>query len=602
MKSFKRVMAMLLTLIMVLSLAACGQPTNQTEAPVDKTEASADKTEAPADDKTEAPTEAEFDPKSICEGVTITIAVAESSEVIDWNTNAVTLMIEEALGVNLEFQAYASADYYDKINVMVNGGDKLPDIIFSTGDTTGISPTNYTNWAVQEAIIPLNEFYDNPDLSYYMNLACEKYGVNIPSLLADADGNIWGGVKWMQFPTNEVPYKLWINSAYAKELGFDELPTTTDEFYELCKAFAAAGDVNGNGLDDELCLTGRGDKLDRLYWFQFLMSPFAYAWDNYYLDVENGELSFAYTSDGWKEGLKYIKRFIDEGLIDSTILTQDKESYQALTTDPMGGRPNILAEVGYQTAFTSSVIDESRNAKINYHFVSALEGPNGRVEAVYIPTNAYVGAVITADCENPEAAFLVLDMMYSEVISISNRYGQQGVDWDYWENVDEAKLPHPKASYKGRLVSDYPEPIFVAYSDGTYWGKGNPQNAGYMQAGVCVQGQNLYWGIADVKDAGGDESLAKGLAINNRYYESIHGTLKVIPEESVITLPMTTKESEDVNTIQLTLDKYLFESIGAFLSGQWDIDTYWDTYLAELDKIGIDDALAIYQTSYDRTK
>ena len=41
---------------------------------------------------------------------------------------------------------------------------------------------------------------------------------------------------------------------------------------------------------------------------------------------------------------------------------------------------------------------------------------------------------------------------------------------------------------------------------------------------------------------------------------------------------------------------------GAFLSGAWDIDAYWDTYLGELDKIGVEDALAMYQTSFDRTK
>ena len=79
-------------------------------------------------------------------------------------------------------------------------------------------------------------------------------------------------------------------------------------------------------------------------------------------------------------------------------------------------------------------------------------------------------------------------------------------------------------------------------------------------------------------------------------------TFKYAPEERIITLPMTTEENQTAKEIQKTLDNYVNESIGAFLTGQWDIDEYWDTYLAELEKIGIDDALAIYQTSYDRTK
>lgn len=65
---------------------------------------------------------------------------------------------------------------------------------------------------------------------------------------------------------------------------------------------------------------------------------------------------------------------------------------------------------------------------------------------------------------------------------------------------------------------------------------------------------------------------------------------------------MTTEELADANEIQTTLSSYVRESIGAFLTGEWDIDTYWDTYLAELDKIGIDEVLALYQTAFDRTK
>ena len=73
------------------------------------------------------------------------------------------------------------------------------------------------------------------------------------------------------------------------------------------------------------------------------------------------------------------------------------------------------------------------------------------------------------------------------------------------------------------------------------------------------------------------------------------------PDESVISLPMTAEETVDANEIQGNLDSYITESIGAFLTGEWDIDSYWDTYLTELEKIGVNEALTLYQTSYDRT-
>ena len=55
----------------------------------------------------------DFDPKSIAEGVTITIAIPENVKVENHETNDMTLMIEEALGVNLEFEVYPSADTTD---------------------------------------------------------------------------------------------------------------------------------------------------------------------------------------------------------------------------------------------------------------------------------------------------------------------------------------------------------------------------------------------------------------------------------------------------------------------------------------------------------
>ena len=212
MKNFKRVIAMLLALIMALSMAACGGNSNTETKEPEQTVAGGN---AEATEKVDDATTVEvFDPKSICEGVTITIAVAEDNEVSDWETNATTLAIEEALGVNLEFEVYAYADYFDKINVMVNGGDKLPDIIFDDTNLTGITATNYTNWAQQGAIISLNEYYDNSDFAKNLIAASEACGLDLGSALVDGDGKIWGVPKYVSNPTNEVPNRLWINAEY----------------------------------------------------------------------------------------------------------------------------------------------------------------------------------------------------------------------------------------------------------------------------------------------------------------------------------------------------------------------------------------------------
>lgn len=590
---FKRVMAAVLSLIMVLSLAACGAPADDktTDAPK-ATDAPA--TNAPGDNETEAPTDAaEFDPKTITDGVTLTIAVEADDEVIDWETNMTTLMLEEKFGVDLKFEVYAAGSFGDKMNVMINGGDELPDIIFGSG-SKGLN-SYQANWVQTGAILALNEFYENPDYAKYINIAIEKEGVDFVSTMKDADGNLWAIPKYYPSINDITAQRLWINTEYAKACGFDELPTTTDGFFELCKAFAAAGDLNGNGLDDEVIFTGKEDVDES--WFKFLMSPFVYAWDDKRIDVEDGKLVFAYATDGWKEGLKYVKQFFDEGLIDTTILTQDKAAYNTIVknTDMV-----VLADFYYNPQMTGTSL-ETVQYRLAYTALPALEGPSGRIESYYSDPVAYPGAMITADCENPEAAFIVLDYMMSQTMSLYNRYGEEGVDWDYYENVDDAKFIDGTTKDMYRSEADgVSAPEFISYTNTIRWGTGTPQNVGYMLAGP-----GIHFTVANGRPmVGGANEEAQLNAQFFQYYfgDIIPEVVKYKPEERIITLPMTGEENNEVAEPQKVIDKYWQEASANFLTGVWDIDEYWDTYLAELEKMGMSDLLEIYQTAYDRTK
>lgn len=578
---FKRMMAAMLILAMVLSLGACGGKAEPAETP-----------DAPNQPEVDKQTQAgAFDPKTFTEGVTLTIAVEADDEVVDWETNLVTKIIEDKFGVSLDFEVYPADGFADKLNVMINGGDRLPDIIFSDHNTHGLRDYQ-TNWVAAGAILELNEFYSNPDYCSNINTEMEKLGVDVVSMLEDADGKIWSFPKYLTALNDACAYKLWINTEYAKAVGFDEIPNTTDGFFELCKAFAAAGDVNGNGLDDEVPFTGRGDKLN---WFKMLMAPFAYAWDDNVLEVENGKLSFAYATDGWKEGLKYIKKFFDEGIIDTTVLTQDKLGYNAIVQNP---EAVVLADIYYRPEMVHSDATEQNKIYLEYDFVEALVGPDGNAASYYADIVANPGAMITVDCENPEAAFIILDYMCSEYISICNRYGAEGVDWDYYENVDSSKFG-PGRSKETQLARDGELPLFCYYR-ADYWGKGNPQNQGYMQNGPAI----LYNDDVGVAMTGGKTPEEEVLiAWTTRFQkESINAVFAKKPEERIVRLPMTAEETESVAETQKVLDNYWKQAVGKFLTGEWDIDADWDTYLAELEKMGLSDALATYQISYDRTK
>jgi len=594
-----RFWSLLLALIMVLSLTACGSPagkeTNAPESGAPQNPTTANPTAAPA---TDAPTEtATFDPREICEGVTITIAVAEDVEVPDWDNTHTTLSIEEALGVNIEFEVYSSADFLDKINVMINGGDELPDVIFRCSGSS--LDESYLNWAEEGAIIPLNEYYADKNYSANFWAACEAIDTDLYTPMLDAERNVWAAPYFRNTPTNETPKKFWYNRVWAQQLGFEEI-VTLDDYYELCKVFVKAGDMNGNGLADEVCMSGYAGSYS---WFTCMMNSFVYATDDYYLDVEDGELRFAFTTDEWKEGLKYIKKFFDEGLFTTNILTQDKDTYNSQIK---GELPVSLAHWDYYAAHVNSQdVHAQRQVRDMFSYIPALEGPTGLTQTKYEPIIPNVGAVITADCENPDAAFLVLDFLLSEEWGITGRYGQRGVHWDYFDEVQEELLPEGLLLEHLNAPMEGYEPYIICYDGNTYWGKNNPQTAGYMQAGPAITGMHIYFGNATstyVEE--GDEVNALRLKLVSKQYQSIldaHDD-KYIPDETIVTLPMTAEESSEASEIYQVLKSYVEESIGAFLTGEWDIDSYWDTYMAELEKIGAEQALEIYQTAYDRTK
>jgi len=585
--SKKSVIALGLSLAMTFSLVACGDSATSNENKSTEVSTSTESSVASSESEVK-----EFDPRSITEGVTLTIAVATDDEVIDFNTNKATLIIEEKFGVDLVFEDYASASFKDKMNVMINGGDKLPDIIFGNG-TKGLNDFQ-NSWSSSGAILELSDFYANPDYAKYINIAIEREG-DFVSTMKDADGKIWGIPKYYPSVNDATARRLWINTEYAKACGFEKMPTTTEEFFELCKAFVAAGDLNGNGIDDEVIFTSYAPISQP--WFRFLMNPFAEAWDDEVLEVKDGKLEASYTTDGWKEGLKYIKRFFDEGLLDTTILTQDSAAYKAIAYDPS---MCVLADFNYMARMVGADALETQKCQLAYSYVCALEGPRG-VEAYYNDPVAYPGAMITTDCKNPEAAFIVLDYFMSEEMSIRNRWGEEGENWDFWENVDPSKLPEGVTVEKLKEMNGE-KATWLDYGNTEYWGQGNPQNAGYMLAGPSIQFTGFQGLILDPNSK--DELVAATSEWNTLLIKMWDEMVALRPkeEERIVQLKMTTEEADAIAETATLVKEYWRQAAANFVTGVWDIDEYWSTYLSELEKLGVNDLVAVYQAAYDRSK
>lgn len=553
----KKLIALLLAITMICSLALTGCGTSKSE-----------ETEAPVVEVADATNPVSEDP------VVLSVWIPDNTRIEDFNTNDMTLWLEEQGNFDLQISVIPSSDFKTKVNMALTVGaiEDLPDVIIGTS----FGASNVLEWAYAESILPLTEYYNDPELAANINEAIARTGTDFTQQLVMPDGEIYTIAKFNQSYGNEYPAKTWIYKPWLDALGA-EVPTTTEELYELLKLVSET-DLNGNGKKDEIGLLGatESDSYDK--WFSYLMNPFIYAGDQHFRVVDDGVVSAAYSTDEWKEGLAYIKRMFDEGLIITETLTMADEQFKAQmnTSDH-----TVFALTYYQAGMVSDMEIAS-----NYMCIEPVIGPKGTKTASFVPTAASAAFLVTANCKNPEAAFKLGDLLSSEVMGISQRWGTEGKDWDYAANVEN--ISEYRSSYE-----DF-DLYLVAYDDTTFWSGTELTNSSWRQTGPFVRQYAIANGRG-VAAASVDQYTLNTYAANSLYQKGGWA-----PEEVISTLIYTSEESDVIAEIESNLDSFVKEYWTAVMMGTKNLEGDWDAYLQELEAIGLNDYLEVVQKAYDR--
>lgn len=518
----------------------------------------------------------------ICkETVKLTVGIPDNIRIEDYETNVMTKKLEEYGNFDLDFVIYDSTDYTTKINLMMMaGGSELPDVIlFDVFAGTKVTDNQLYSWAQTGSIIPLTQYYNDPSISYWLHEAVERTGVDFTKQITSPDGEIYAIPIYNQSYGNEYPCKMYYYKPWLEKLG-KEAPTTLDEYRDLLKAVVST-DLNGNGKADEVGLAGTGFN-DKYYngWFEALMNCFVYAGDSDYFTVNDGVVGAAYTTEEWKEGLKYIRDMIKDGLIATESLTMDRNQLDTLA--------NVTETALFSAVNYSMVMITMDNpARDEYTYLLPLIGPHGYSSATFEQSVANPAFVVSANCKEPEAAFRLGDLMTTEYISIMQRYGAEGVDWDYVQNskVDMSSyVPY---------VDGFDLSI-IAYDDENFGGGTSVTNSCWRQMGPYVRQYAIANGKAINKDTVTGFMTAIGQA-SMAYQKNNTRPAEVIPK-----LVYDTAESEQISEILVTLTSYVEEMTSNFLAGNVDIDAGWDSFQSELKAIGVDTVLSVVQQVYDR--
>lgn len=457
-------------------------------------------------------------------------------------------ILEEKTGVEVEWQVYSAATWADKKNLILSSGD-LPDIFYMNA----MNINDVIKYSSQGMFLNLTEPIDK----YCPNLkrAFEEMPEFKNICVNPDDGNIYSIGRAVEREVMYTSGLFYINKKWLDQLGMS-VPKTVDEYYEALKAFKE-NDMNGNGdSSDELPFVFHFNASDpnTKYSYHQLFGSFGYvdpvlSVGSHFVEDENGEVVYVAKQEEYKEAIKFYHKFVEEGLWDS-------EGFTTPDTSVMNAKGNNDPEiVGSFIAYDSTFVLPEKYQD-DYVVLEPLEGPTGKkIWLNCADSNGNVNGtqfvVTTAAKGKEEAVMRWLDAHFDPEISVQLFLGPIGTNL---EKTDSGML-------------DYIEtPEGMSYSEFRY------KNAPVHVPCKIAAGD---WGtLVQVMD----EDIYK-LQIAKEHYEPY-------ATQSSLFLRPNKEESKYFTTEAKDVDDYVNKMQVKWLT-EGGIDEEWDTYLVQLDKLGI---------------
>ncbi|WP_099467260.1 type 2 periplasmic-binding domain-containing protein [Konateibacter massiliensis] len=515
---------------------------------------------------------------------TLTIALQTNSFITDYEENYLTKKLEEDLGIDIEFQ-FLSADAEEaktQIALMVASKQNMPDVICSGT----LTPESILEYGSKGVFIPLNDWINDPEKAPNFNaIQSEEDKASMLRASTSADGNIYSLTIFEPQTWNMTPFRMFINNKWLEKLNLS-MPTTTDEYYEVLKAFAE-NDPNGNGTKDEIAAYGfsagtYGENITIPLMNSFIYYPASTVTNAVLTLDDDGQTVIApFIQEGWKEGLIYMNKLCAEGLLPASVFTDDKTQFMSVLNNEGS---NLVGSLSTGSLSRWNDFDKNINGQ-EYEMLKPLQGPNGIAYSPYMEYNPSPIWFITASCENPELALKLGDLFYSSDISNITRYGEEGVDW----SKDETELLNPLYSNAYIEAGIYEKPSLLVIDD--IWSKNNNKFWRDINPRYASADDGNTWAYAKEYDS--------TLKSSYFYADNYNYNYEAHPEKILPSLIYTSEEAQSQSEAIVNISTYVSQSMAQFITGARPISE-WDTYVSDLQNMGLDTWLANAQAAYDR--
>ena len=475
-----------------------------------------------------------------------------------------TKYLEEKFNVNFDV---VSGTTDETLTLMLASGD-YPKLIYKSW----YSMLEVVKYGELGVFIPLEDYI----AEYAPNVtATIEATPGLKTAVFTPDGHIYMMPYWEECYHCTMSMKMWINTDWLEAVGMD-MPTTTEEFEQVLIAFRDQ-DPNGNGIKDEIPLTGYSSGWNNEP-SDFLMNAFIYdtGAGSDYVYIDGDKVAFAPNTPEWKAGLEYVKSLYDQGLYDPQAFTQGEEQFKTLCN----GEDELVGV--YAAGHLGMGVDpwgsDEMLARANkYEPLPPLKGPAGVQLSPYWPNRGMEGSfAITNKASEAEAvAFIkLLDWHYSEEGSISSWYGPKDVGWTWAEAGDlgingEPAIWKPITSQSAEFMSSLSwEPIF------------------YMPA-------KLFLGWTSDQDIYTTDGYERRLYLATQKYEPYKP--QHIPPTGMY---MTSEDSDAYSDMVVSIQSQVYLNSLAFITGEKDIDAEWDSYVAGFQNLKLEEFLALLQRYY----
>ncbi len=516
-------------------------------------------------------------------GETLIIGIQGNALVEDYENNYFTKLLEDALNVNLDFVVLPNAakDFRTKVSMVLTTGPDIPDVFIGSF----VNNTVYS-YGQLGLILPLNQWLEDDETNRnWMSIKQADREMMLREMRAP-DGNIYGFASINNKLWNLLKYRTFINKVWLDELGL-AIPTTTEELYQTLKAFAEE-DPNGNGENDEIPAFGYVQGGVGYDIVAGLINAFTY-----YEPSKNGGLALdeagekviaPYTTEEFRAGLEYVTQLCRKNLLPADVFTVDKTQYQAV----LNAEPNT---VGF-TITTSMGVWENEYENENLHqmqIIEPLTGPEGVAYTAAIAPTSTIRYIIPTACKNPELAYALGEFMYDWNVGQVSRYGEPGVD--FTSDPDVLK-DYTCAAIEAGIDVDG----FVLLRPGTdYDIQEDKHSKTWASVNPIYQGQTY-----DVDRILGFDSSNPSYTdkVEIFFYENYP---QHMPEHMLPALVFDESVLDQIATMQSEIKTFVSSAVAEFVTGQRSLDDAgWQTYLDELETLGLSQMIELSQEAYDR--